>query len=84
MIFDANKITCKECGSSAIRAEETVTRTIKITEWQLYKDRLYMYDYELDDEQELGEPHYFWCNDCGHKFPFADTEEHLNIKEEEE
>jgi len=84
MIFDRNKITCKKCGSSDIRADETVTRTIKVTEWQLFKGRLYMYDYELDDEDEWGEPQHFWCNGCGHGFHYVDTSENLNIKEEEE
>ena len=84
MIFGVNKISCKKCGSFDIRAEETVSRTMLIREWQLYNGRLHIYDYELDDEIEMGEPHYFWCNGCGHEFPFAETSEHLNIKEEEE
>jgi len=84
MIFGVNKISCKKCGSFDIRAEETVSRTMLIREWQLYNGRLYIYDYELDDENELGEPTYIWCNACGNEFDTRHTSEHLNIKEEEE
>lgn len=84
MIFGLNKISCKACGSFDIRAEETVSRTMLNIEWQLYNGRLYVYDYELDDEMSLGEPTYMWCNGCGNEFDTRYTSEHLNIPEEEE
>jgi len=88
MIFDANKISCKKCGSSDIRALEIETRAMRIREWQLHKGQLLIYNYEPDDF-ELNGP-VIWCSDCYeldgemNDFLLDETLEYLNIKEEEE